>query len=334
MESNNSLNNFTMQSNLTMHDKNIFSPIYGTVVTTFLGFFTNILVAAAIIVSWKFWQHSIGILLLTLACVDIIGNGICFSFYIPIIKNPSFKSHVPSTFVFLNNGFKRFSYLMMILISANRYALICKPFSHRIVTSQKSTLIQITTLTVVTLSTGIFEYFKNPMGWVIYQLCDIIISVIMSVALPLIITFILTVLIIQKFKGMNKTKEASADAGSPSRQGKRIKTRAMTAVNVITRAMIVTNVAFIILTLPPTVFRVVSFFLKLENYRIYKAFVWLIITSDFNASVNLLIYTLFLPKFRSTLLGLFTCKCCRKQREESFAMTAYSKVNTTCDACE
>ena len=329
MESNNSLNNFTMQSNLTMY-----APEYGTVVTTFLGFFTNILVVAAIIVSWKFWQHSIGILLLTLACVDIIGNGICFSYYLPIIKNPFFRLIVPSTFVFLNNGFKRLSYLMMILISVNRYALICKPFTHRRITSQKSTLIQITILTVVTLSTGIFEYFKYQMALSIYQLCEMIIGVFMSVVLPLIITFVLTVLIIQKFRRKDKTNEASM-AGSPSRQGKRIKTRAMTAVNVITRAMIVTNVAFIILTLPPTVFRVVSFFLKLENNRIYNlAFIWLIITSDFNASVNLFIYTLFLPKFRSTLLGLFTCKCCRKQREESFAMTAYSKVNTTCDACE
>ena len=332
MESNNSLNNFTMQSNLTMYDKNIIAPEYGTVVTTFLGFFTNILVVAAIIVSWKFWQHSIGILLLTLACVDIIGNGICFSYYLLIIKNPFFKLNVPITFVFLNNAFKRLSYMMMILISVNRYALICRPFTHRRITSQKSTLIQITTLTVFALTTGIFELFRE--NWSIYRMCDIIFGVTMSVALPLIITFVLTVLIIQKFRRKDKTNEASM-AGSPSRQGKRIKTRAMTAVNVITRAMIVTNVAFIILTLPPTVFRVVSFFLKLKNNQIYNlAFIWLIITSDFNASVNLFIYTLFLPKFRSTLLGLFTCKCCRKQREESFAMTAYSKVNTTCDACE
>ena len=52
---------------------------YIVIVTCSVGFFTNILVAATLILSWKFWRHSIGILL-TMACVDIIGSGVCFTF--------------------------------------------------------------------------------------------------------------------------------------------------------------------------------------------------------------------------------------------------------------
>ena len=169
MEVNNSLSNFTIESNLTVDDKNTNNTIwitmadaYGTVEA--YGAVINILVVATISVSWKFWQHSIGILLLTLACVDIIGNGVCFIYYILLIQNTFSMS-----LVFLNNGFKRLSYLMMILISVNRYALICRPFTHRRVTSQKSTLIQITIITVFAISAGIYDLCRDKMAsWFIY----------------------------------------------------------------------------------------------------------------------------------------------------------------------
>ena len=62
--------------------------------------------------------------------------------------------YLSPTLHYLNNGFKRLSYLMMIPISANRYALICRPFTHRRITSKKPTLIQITTLTVFIVTTA------------------------------------------------------------------------------------------------------------------------------------------------------------------------------------
>ena len=225
MEVNNSLNNFSIEANLTVDDKSTNNTIfitmpdaygtvekYGTVVTTFCGIFTNILVVATISVSWKFWQHSIGILLLTLACVDIIGNGVCFIYYILLIQNTfSILS------VFLNNGFKRLSYLMMILISVNRYALVCRPFTHRRITSQKSTLIQITTLTVFAISAGIYDLCRDNMAWFIYAICNLIFGELFSV-LPLIITCVLTILIIRKFRRKNKTKEATGSVGAVSRK--------------------------------------------------------------------------------------------------------------------
>ena len=331
MEVNNSLYDFTVESNLTFDDKNINNIMwiykveaygtvetYGTVISTFFGIFTNILVVATISVSRKFWQHSIGILLLTLACVDIIGNGVCFSYYILLIQNTfSILS------VFLNNGFKRLSYLMMILISVNRYALICRPFTHRRVTSQKSTLIQITIITVFAISAGIYDLRRENMALFVYAICNLIIGEFFSV-LPLIITCVLTILIIHKFRRKNKTKEASGSVGAVSRKDERKNTRAMIAVNMVTRAMIATNVAFIFLTLPSMVIRVVWHFFISENtnnHNIRLPLICLIIISDLNASINLFIYTLYILKFRLTLCRIFTCKCCRRRDNGSLAMS-------------
>ena len=213
--------NTSLTENLTVDSNNIsnitketdkwnqlnMTELYGTLVISSLGVFSNILVAITLIVSWKFWKYSLGILLLTLACVDIIGNGICFIYYLlPIYQNLFFP---PTLFVYLNNGFKRLSYLMMIPISANRYALICRPFTHHIITSKKSTLIQITTLTVVALSSSIFELFRRKMSHSIYKWCVVFLDRTLSVALPLIITFVLTVLVIRVFRRMNRTLEYS-----------------------------------------------------------------------------------------------------------------------------
>ena len=315
--------NTSLTENLTVDSNNItnitketdkwnlifMTELYGTPVTTSLGVFTNILVVATLIVSWKFWRHSLGILLLTLACVDIIGNGVCFIYYLlAIFQNLFF----PQTFYYLNNGFKRLSYLMMIPISANRYALICKPFTHHVITSTKSTLIQITTLAVFALSSGIFELYLNQITKSLYSICNLIINAVMCSILPLIVTFVLTVLVICEFRRMNRTLGDSVRTGANSRQGERN----------VARAMIAVNVAFIVLILPQAVFRIIWIFFKLENNSDYSlALIWLTFLSDLNFSVNIFIYTLCLPRFRSTLLGLFAYKCCRKRETESVAMS-------------
>ena len=158
----------------------------------------------------------------------------------------------------------------------------------------------------------------------IYTTCNLIFGEFFSV-LPLIITCVLTILIIHKFRRKNKTKEASGSVGAVSRKDESKNTRAMTAVNMVTRAMIATNVAFIFLTLPSMVIRAVwHFFILLEiehNYNIRLPLICLIIISDLNASINLFIYTLYIPKFRFTLFQIFTCKCCRKNADGPLAMS-------------
>ena len=309
------IHNLTDNENTTKGIKRMqMAYTYATVAASFIAIFTNILVAATLSVSWKFWRHSLGILLLTLACVDIIGNGICFTYFLIHIHSAKIPLRL---FYYLNNGFKSFSFLLMIPISVNRYALICRPFEHNKITSQKSTFIQITTLTVLAFTTGIFELYHRQMSKFMLSICNLIINLIMTAILPLIITFVSTCLVIRKFNRMNKTSEDSAI------QGGRKVTRALTAIYTTTRAMIATNVAFIILTFPSTVLRVVCLIPVMEKHDIpcNAALIWLILVNDINFTINIFIYTIYLPKFRSTLFGIFMCKYCSKRENESFGMS-------------
>ena len=282
---------------------------YGRNVTSAIGIITNILVVATLLVSCKFWRHSIGILLLTLAFVDIIGNGVYFIYNLPTALNPISYLSLPQTFHYLYNSLKRLSYLMMIPISANRYALICKPFSHHVITSKKSTLIQITTLTVVVATTEIHQFIQ--MTRFIYYVCLFIFYGILSIVLPLIISFVLTILVICELRRMNRTLEDSVRTRADSRQGEKN----------VTRAMIAVNVAFIVLILPALVISIIEVFICEYGSICQVTAIWIRLITDVNYYINIFIYTLYLPKFRSTLLGIFKCKCCKNRRNESVEMS-------------
>ena len=287
--------------------------LYGSIVSSSIGIITNILVVATLYVSWKFWRHSIAILLLTLACVDIIGNGVCFVYFLPYALKPISKMKLPRIFDYLYKGFNRLSYMMMIPIGANRYVLICKPFTHRTITSRKSTIIQITTLTVFVATTGIYEVlYPKHMTQFIYNVFDLTFYGIMSFVLPLIISFVLTLLVIREFRRMNRTLEDSAIAGASSRQGERN----------MTRAMIATNVAFVVLSFPALVINIIYFFMCSYGSGCHVAFIWIMLIADINYYINIFIYTLYLPKFRSTFFGFFKCNCCKKRGNESISMSS------------
>ena len=57
---------------------------------------------------------------------------------------------------------------MIIPISVNQYALICRPFTHNILTARKSTLIQIIALTVFVAVTGLYEFYPKEMTVFLY----------------------------------------------------------------------------------------------------------------------------------------------------------------------
>ena len=271
--------------------------LYGRNILNSIAVISNMLVVATFIVSWRFWRHSTALLLITLACVDIIGNGVSFTYHLLIMHN-LITDYLSPTFYYLNNGFKRLSYLMMIPISVNRYALICRPFTHRRITSKTSTLIQITTLTVFTVTTGIFEFYSNQMNWSVYSICVLIINVAMSMVLPSIISFVLTILILYEFRRMNRTRAVRTAAYSRHRERK------------VTRTMIAVNVAFIVLTLPAGLLYGICF--QVNSSDCCSIFKLLMLINDINFSINIFIYPLYLPKFRSTLIGFFRCKCCKK----------------------
>ena len=286
------------------------SHVYGGIATRSFGIFTNILVAATFISTWKFWSNSIGILLLTLAIVDTIGNAVSL-IYRFIELNP-FIFVVSRTYYYLINVFIRLSFLMMIPISANRYALICRPFTHRKVTSKKSTLIQITTLTLFVATTQIYELHSMEMDNPIYTACRLVFFGIMSVIIPLIVSFVLTILVIREFRRMNRTLENSGNSGPVSRKSEKN----------VTRAMIAVNGAFIVLILPAMLAEIIYSYSHMCTGRpsCEVAIIWSRLICYMNYNVNIFIYTFYIPKFRSTLFGFFKCKCCKRRENESISM--------------
>ena len=59
------------------------------------------------------------------------------------------------------------SNLITMLISLNRYALVCRPFTHRNITSRKSTILQLTLITVACFFFNIYLFFVlvQPYSW-------------------------------------------------------------------------------------------------------------------------------------------------------------------------
>ena len=128
--------------------------------------------------------------------------------------------------------------------------------------------------------------------------------------LPLFVTCVLNILVSHEFRRINRTLEDSVRTGNASRQVERN----------VTKAMLSTNIAFIVLVLPATLCYIITFTARCHNC--YKANFLLELVLDFNFSINIVIYTLYLPKFRSTLFGFLKYKCCKKRRSESIQMSA------------
>ena len=271
---------------------------YARTITATIAIITNIFVVATLGLSFKFWRYNIGILLLTLACVDIIGNGVYVIFDIIVLKmHYDLNYHSSNLLIYLNNSFKFSSRLMMILISVNRYALICKPFNHQTVTSRRSVIIQIAALAVMPLTGNAICHFLrgkiNKCTWI---------SNLVTIVVPIFITLILTVLVVCEFKRNNRTLY-SVESEVAFRQ----------AEQNVTRAMIATNVAFIVLALPDGIVNFICLFKYFKSC--YRIGYFLLVLTDINCSINILIYTLYLPKFKSTLFGIFKCKCCNRIRD-------------------
>ena len=267
-------------------------------VTCSLAIVTNILVVATIIRCWKFWKYSTGLLMLTLGCMDIIGNVLFIIGVLTRLFEYGFHSVVIFYLCITLSGIFNF---MMMLISLNRYALVCKPFSHIRITSRKSTLLQI--LTIITILPCAFIYYLRNLDLSIPIIWDIIMNCFLSHILPIVVSVVLTILVIREF---TKNTSELGESFSTSRHGGRN----------ITKAMIVANVAFILLTLPHVVARVISTFVNwvhltpfpcfLPVYRfVYNA---LVLIRDINFSINIFIYAAYIPTFRATMKDLSKCK--------------------------
>ena len=157
------------------------------------GIITNCLVLITVLSSCKLRGNSAGILIISLACVDGLTNGIILidnhlspaKPYCYLIKHPL-------------RVVGALSAVMMMLISINRYALVCRPFTHDRITSRKSMCIQIAAVTVLFVSSLSYIYFsydpeeqgctvtgRYTPGLTIYYIGTVVVLIVMAFVIPL-----------------------------------------------------------------------------------------------------------------------------------------------------
>ena len=319
MEYNRSMDTFNFTSNLTQESRNMTSMNKAndfdnvelditSMVFHLIAVITNLLVVVTISASIKQWKYSMGILMLTLAVCDTVLNLICLIRYIIyfLVDGKYFDANMIVTVVnLLRLIFSCLSILLMLAFSLNRYALVCKPFSHHRITSRKSTIIQIIILAVIAVIASIprFLFYSFRMTSRIFKICAII-RTVMIYFIPPIITLVLTILVIIELKRSHGALGASS-VSTGARQGERN----------ITRSMVVTIMAFVLLVFPSGIIYFGSLIISknvISLKTFYLTYRTLLLFYYTNHSINIFIYTLFLPKFRSTLFGIFKCNCCRR----------------------
>ena len=87
--------------------------------------------------------------------------------------------------------------------------------------------------------------------------------------------------------------------------------------------MITTNMAYVLLVLPICISAAVNLFTETNILPLEHSILVLYYS---NFTINIFIYTLFLPKFKSTLLGFFQYKCSKQNRDEFARMSTHSSV--------
>ena len=273
---------------------------YVRIVTCTMAVLTNILVVITVAISWKSWKYSTHLLILTLAFVDIAYNGLQLGREISIGPNVFQKFSWIAGYALLG-----ISNYMMILISLNRYALVCKPFSHHKITSRRSTLKQIIAVSTILTLLGLLQLVNIHD---IYRICtmqiaEVVSYVFLSHIVPLTVSVVLTMLVICEFRKNRSTLNESMNTQTESQGEKNI-----------TKAMIAVNVAFVLLTMPHniayTVFKSQYCLFKYSiTYSFFTVYRVLLIWRNINFSVNIFIYAAYIPKFRAALSNLVKCKC-------------------------
>ena len=281
---------------------------YVRIVTCIMAILTNILVLITVAKSRKSWKYSTHILIRMLAFVDIAYNslilGLQVSSLIPhniifIAINSVWINMVAASLLGISN-------CMMILISLNRYALVCKPFSHHKITSRRSTLKQIIAVSTILTLLGFLQLvsIRDIHGICTMGIADVVVYVFISHIVPHTVSVVLTILVMCEFRKNRSTFNESMNTQTESQGEKNI-----------TKAMIAVNVAFVLLTLPHTIsysifvygacmfeLHVAFFFKSAAAYDILNT--W----RNINFSINIFIYTAYIPKFRVALVNVFKCK--------------------------
>ena len=292
---------------------------YAVFILCGIGLITNILVMLTMLSSTKLRSNSGGTLILTLAFVDcslIVSLAVdWYDFYYKVIKD---FIHC-LVFAYYWHIVRSLSHLIVMLVSINRFALVCYPFTHRRVTSRKSSLFQLLGITIFSSLGSIYIFFThdpdaefctlNKATINIYYISFSAIDTICSNIVPLLVTFILTSKVLrclaQNKEVLGTGTQASTKSSSKQNMEKNL-----------TKALIAVNVSFLVLSLPHiTVYTATflhSFLVGPSNQthiNLTTAWQVLYLVENINYVINMFLYCWYSTVFRKSLVNLLRCKC-------------------------
>ena len=210
---------------------------YGIFTVCGIGAINNVIVMLTMLMSVKLLKNSGGILIMALAFVDCSLNISVwidfYDFYHHVIKN--FVYCVAYTYYW--HITRSLTHLITMLISINRYALVCHPFTHRKVTSKKSALFQLLAVTIFSSVGCIYIFFSNDPNADfctldkrtihIYFIAFNIVDSVFSNIVPLGVTIILTTKILLALKKNKQLLEATGERSTETQHssGTRVASR-------------------------------------------------------------------------------------------------------------
>ena len=288
--------------------------IYGLLVIHGIGLVSNAIVIITMLSTSQLRGNSSGILIIALAISDFLTN--ILRVFEPVIKSNA-------TCTFLDYAFRSFAMqtrFVMVLISVNRYALVCYPMKHRKVTNNKTTTIQVAVMSIFSLAASSFAAVvphvyqahdnncyaasRAPIHYYIYFYGIIVSHLAVGNITPILVTSLLTVLTIVQLR---KTGALGKPAKGESKRSK--------AQRSITKALLGVGIVFIITGIPTLATSTAYLAMANEAYK-YPGFLDNVIAMiyfatfyEVNHSINFFIYISYHTRFKSTLLKIFKCKC-------------------------
>ena len=277
------------QGNRTIYHKVYEVGCYSILSLSSLGMVTNLLTIITMVTSRRLRKYPAGKLIIALAVVD------CINIIWPFFSFSHTRSEILS---FFSYSLLNASVLILLLISINRYVIVCQPLHHHGVTSNKSVVFQLIAVLLGSFMSSDLEAFEIGRAQII--------TLILYATTVAIITIIILVLTISTYHSLNQSNHALGTQRPFS-----------SLENQMTKAMMSVLFKCIVLLIP---YISTCLWTQLIHWDqsirpVLDVAVWLMLLFTSNFVINFFLYLWYSQEFRSSFIGLVTFRQCRGQSE-------------------
>ena len=263
-----------------------------------VGIISNIFIPITVMKSEILRCKSAGILMIALACTDILYLG-CKIMWLFDTNEPEIQIHKQGyvVYFYILLVAQSTSHLLVVMTAINRYALICHPHTHHYVTSKNGATIQIVTSVTLSILGNLYFVFLELLK---KNNRDFFNSILLIFEiLPYFVTTILSVMV---FRSRKKRQRKL-------RTRPRKRSRANEMEMQLTYAMISVVIAFIVLSAPLLLFLIIRLFLRRtlgtsyhdEYYRQTRCLLDLF--RLINYGINFYLYLMYCKVFRHLFIS-------------------------------